>query len=381
MKEKDEIKELFKESLENYSSNVDPSVWNAVQAGIGNAAAASGGSGFLAGVSSTAKIVSSVIVASSIITATAIYILSDDASKKENTIENSIIEQTKEDKREDSLVQENEDENSVSNDNRQTENISKIDNSEIVDDTIESKEGQEATDSSNKQDDTQLPDTKNSGHNSSGSVFTSETSTNSETPSVTQKTEQTSSSASTEADTSSPVELESEEPFQLNVVFEQLRKQQIRIELETSELDDFWIDVGDGTEFRSDIVEHWYEEAGEYEILVTGKIGEEYYYETHLVKVEVVGKINNLPNVFTPDGDGLNDYLFIDSEGLTAFQITVFNSKREVVYESNDVDFKWYGEDLRSQQKVEKGNYYYIIIARDKLGNVIHKHQTLSVIY
>src|SRR5690606_5690634 len=46
--------------------------------------------------------------------------------------------------------------------------------------------------------------------------------------------------------------------------------------------------------------------------------------------------IGELPNVFTPNGDGSNDFLFIESEGLEDFTIVVLDSKQRSIFESND---------------------------------------------
>lgn len=88
--------------------------------------------------------------------------------------------------------------------------------------------------------------------------------------------------------------------------------------------------------------------------------------------------LGTLPNVFTPNGDGKNDLLFIESSGLEDFTFVVLNSKQQVVYESSDVNFKWDGTTLQGNP-IEDGNYSYYFIARDKLGNTVKKFMKLSV--
>lgn len=67
-------------------------------------------------------------------------------------------------------------------------------------------------------------------------------------------------------------------------------------------------------------------------------------YDT--VRINVVPKyVVFVPNVFTPNGDGANDYfeVFGNKEAWKQFNVEVFNRLGEKVYESNDMNFKWDG--------------------------------------
>ncbi|MFN8323250.1 MAG: PKD domain-containing protein [Chitinophagales bacterium] len=64
------------------------------------------------------------------------------------------------------------------------------------------------------------------------------------------------------------------------------------------------------------------------------------------VQVIVVPKYEVfIPNVFTPNGDGSNDYfeVFGNKEAWKQFEVQLFNRIGEKVYESNDMNFKWDG--------------------------------------
>lgn len=88
--------------------------------------------------------------------------------------------------------------------------------------------------------------------------------------------------------------------------------------------------------------------------------------------------LGELPNVFTPNGDGNNDFLFIESEGLVDFTIVVLDAKQKVMFESNDPNFKWNGLD-KAGNVVPEGSYGYYIIARDKNGNKVNKFVALEI--
>lgn len=67
---------------------------------------------------------------------------------------------------------------------------------------------------------------------------------------------------------------------------------------------------------------------------------------TAVVNVIVNGKYEVfVPNVFSPNGDGANDYfeVFGNKEAWKQFEVTVFNRWGEKVYESSDMNFKWDG--------------------------------------
>lgn len=56
-----------------------------------------------------------------------------------------------------------------------------------------------------------------------------------------------------------------------------------------------------------------------------------------------VYKINNIPNIFTPNGDGENDYFCIPKENVEQLKVFIYNSFGMKVAELNTVDDKWDG--------------------------------------
>lgn len=68
--------------------------------------------------------------------------------------------------------------------------------------------------------------------------------------------------------------------------------------------------------------------------------------DTAIVRVVVDPKrVVFVPNVFTPNGDGANDYFEVygNKEAWKQFEVQVYNRIGEKVFESNDKDFKWDG--------------------------------------
>lgn len=85
-----------------------------------------------------------------------------------------------------------------------------------------------------------------------------------------------------------------------------------------------------------------------------------------------------LPNYFSPNNDGANDYFEIKSEGLTDFSLVVLDMNGKAVFQTTDAHFKWDGTNF-SNEKVLDGNYLYYITARDSNGKQLSKSQSLRI--
>jgi len=68
-----------------------------------------------------------------------------------------------------------------------------------------------------------------------------------------------------------------------------------------------------------------------------------------------------LPNIFTPNGDGVNDvFKALPNDYSGMFTIRIFNRWGNLVFESNDPDFEWDGTNQTSKQPVPEGTYFYV---------------------
>ena len=85
-----------------------------------------------------------------------------------------------------------------------------------------------------------------------------------------------------------------------------------------------------------------------------------------------------LSNVFTPNGDGTNDYLSIQSEGLQDFSVVILNQANKIVYQSTDSKFSWDGK-LVSGDDAPAGNYIYFVTAKSPTGKSIQQSSTLYI--
>ena len=68
-----------------------------------------------------------------------------------------------------------------------------------------------------------------------------------------------------------------------------------------------------------------------------------------------------LPNVFTPNGDGINDILtpFLPYSGVTKIEMEIFNRWGKRVFHTTDPDILWDGADETTHLPSSDGVYYY----------------------
>ena len=85
-----------------------------------------------------------------------------------------------------------------------------------------------------------------------------------------------------------------------------------------------------------------------------------------------------LPNIFTPNNDGANDFFEITIGEKQDFQIVVINHMNKVVFQSNSVDFRWDGM-LPSGDPAPSGNYVYFISAKTMSGKDFVKSSKLRI--
>jgi gliding motility-associated-like protein len=71
-----------------------------------------------------------------------------------------------------------------------------------------------------------------------------------------------------------------------------------------------------------------------------------------------------LPNVFTPNGDNIND-LFIPLKDSIDFvdqvKISIYNRYGKLVYETADPQIKWNGKENNTGEDLPVGTYFYTI--------------------
>jgi gliding motility-associated-like protein len=78
--------------------------------------------------------------------------------------------------------------------------------------------------------------------------------------------------------------------------------------------------------------------------------------------IDVIEGIINIPNVFTPNNDGYNDYFEIQTSGIENYSLQIFNRWGMIIFESNSNGISWDGYNQAGVQCPD-GTYYYVLRA------------------
>ena len=87
-----------------------------------------------------------------------------------------------------------------------------------------------------------------------------------------------------------------------------------------------------------------------------------------------------LPNIFTPNGDGKNDFLSIKIGEVTEFSVVILNQANKVIYTSSNPNFSWDGLATNGELS-PAGTYVYYISAKDLNGKLLTKYSSLTISY
>ena len=67
-----------------------------------------------------------------------------------------------------------------------------------------------------------------------------------------------------------------------------------------------------------------------------------------------------IPNIFSPNGDGMNDYYFITIEDEVLFQLNIIDRNGTSVFTSVSKEKKWDGRNENNGKDCPDGNYFYV---------------------
>ena len=85
-----------------------------------------------------------------------------------------------------------------------------------------------------------------------------------------------------------------------------------------------------------------------------------------------------LPNIFTPNGDRVNDLFEINMGDKLEFQIIILNQQNQTVFKSGDPAFQWDGTMLNGEP-APSGTYLYYFSAKDVNGKDVTESSLLTI--
>lgn len=149
-------------------------------------------------------------------------------------------------------------------------------------------------------------------------------------------------------------------------------------------------DFGDGSPLSTDAnPSHLYNSMGIYTVTLTVSSGPpNNCISTYQITVTAIQPSSiSLPNVFTPNGDGLNDQFSIESEGVNTIIVNIYNRWGKRVYHLDAANFSeflekkpiWDGTS-NTEGKCADGTYYYIIDAVGYDKKEYHLQGTINLL-
>ncbi len=124
-------------------------------------------------------------------------------------------------------------------------------------------------------------------------------------------------------------------------------------------------DFGDGSTSDLQNPIHAYSAPGIYDVMLVA-YNSAGCSDTIIYQITVIGGFV-VPNVFSPNGDGVNDDFHFPGYGLTTFHISIFNRWGTELFQSDAATFRWDGTNNGKQ--VSEGTYYYVVAAKDIAEN------------
>jgi len=132
----------------------------------------------------------------------------------------------------------------------------------------------------------------------------------------------------------------------------------------------WWFGDGTGTNFENPI--HEWNLPGMYqvELIVTDNQGckDSVLYDY----IDVIEGIIEIPNTFSPNNDGYNDFFEIKASGIETFQLEIFNRWGMKLFTSNSINIMWDGYNENGLQCPD-GTYYFVLKATGYTGNAFNR--------
>jgi gliding motility-associated-like protein len=123
----------------------------------------------------------------------------------------------------------------------------------------------------------------------------------------------------------------------------------------------FW-DFGDGGMATGEQVSYTYRLPGTYYVRAEAKDSSGCIERVQLGPYRLLAPELEIPNVFTPNGDGIHDLFLVPYVGDELFKLSVLDRWGTLMYTSHNKAQGWDGRDLNGQQAPE-GTYFYRVDA------------------
>jgi len=140
-------------------------------------------------------------------------------------------------------------------------------------------------------------------------------------------------------------------------------------------------DLGDKTVSSEKTLKHTYGKEGKYlvRLVMTSKKGCT-DFDTVMINAKLPElKLQDLPDIFTPNNDGINDLYIFTIEDYKEFECTIFNRWGNKVYHWTDPAKGWDGTNIGNLES-PSGIYFYVVKVIELNGKKTFKRGTLQLV-
>lgn len=129
-------------------------------------------------------------------------------------------------------------------------------------------------------------------------------------------------------------------------------------------------------------VQSFYAEPGIYNVMLVAQNGDCFdttFVEITILEAPIVVPVTiTAPNVFTPNGDGINDFFSLNTLNIINLDIVILSRWGNIIYESDDVNFEWDGKSAGSD--CPEGVYFYSYTAQGAQSEAFESHGFVQLI-
>ena len=88
-----------------------------------------------------------------------------------------------------------------------------------------------------------------------------------------------------------------------------------------------------------------------------------------------------IPNLFTPNGDGINDRLHTNGLSIASFQLMIYNAANQLVFNSTALNVQWNGyQNTPSGSGIFNGKYHYDLTATTQSSQNIAAQRYIYIV-
>lgn len=139
-------------------------------------------------------------------------------------------------------------------------------------------------------------------------------------------------------------------------------------------------DFGDGYSISQRSPLHLYQEAGEYQTVLT-VTDDHNCFDSASVIITIIPEVTiYVPNAFTPNTDGINDVWMpvLDNNGHDNYELVIYNRWGQLIFRSNEPQVGWDG--TINGNDAPGAVYVYAITYQNLMGKVFKKEGTITLI-